>query len=111
MTSNLFDDKELELYIDATFYRLIDKFDVSIEPKIFSKYFLIVMNYLDDRASKRGVKKNDESILQYKKNLLELTTECVFETFPNYLLGAGKSVLFPIYEEYKIKLIHKSSKK
>jgi hypothetical protein len=111
MTSNLFDDKELDLYIDTIFYKLNDKFDVNIEPKIFSEYFFIVMNYLDDRASKRGVKKNDESMLQYKKNLLELTTECVFETFPNFLLGAGQSVLFPIYEEYKIKLIQKSSKK
>lgn len=110
MTSNLWDEKELALYIEATFYKLKNNLGVDIDQNIFSKYFLIVMNHLDDRESKKVVKKNDESLLRYHKNLLDIATECVFETFPNYSLGAGKSVLLPIYKQYKTKLISKTLK-
>ena len=54
-------------------------------------------------------KKNIESIRKYKKILLELTAKCIFETFLNYSLGAGKNVLLPIYEEYKTALIRKTN--
>ena len=52
MASNLFDDEELKLFIDRTFYQVINKFDVDSEKIIFSKYFITVMGHLDDRESK-----------------------------------------------------------
>ena len=67
------------------------------------------MNYLDNRESKRIIKKNIELVRKYKKNLLELTAKCIFESFLNYSLGAGENVLLPIYDEYRIALIRKTN--
>lgn len=110
MASNLFDDEELKLFIDRTFYQVINKFDFDSEKIIFSKYFITVMGHLDDRESKKLAKKNVDSIRRYKKNLLDLTAKCVFETYLNYSLGAGQSVLLPIYEQYRISLVQKNNK-
>lgn len=111
MASNLFDEEELQLFIAENFCKLIDKFEINIDQENFSKYFLIVMNYLDNRESKKIIKRNIESIRKYKKNLLELTAKCVFDTFLNYSLGSGQSVLLPIYEQYRIILVQKNNKK
>jgi hypothetical protein len=109
MASNLFDEEELRLFIENTFHKLIDKFDINIDQENFPQYFLTVMNYLDNRESKRIIKKNIELVRKYKKNLLELTAKCIFESFLNYSLGAGENVLLPIYDEYRIALIRKTN--
>lgn len=109
MASNLFDEEELRLFIENTFHKLIDKFDINIDQENFSQYFLIVLKYLDNRESKKIARRNIELVRKYKKNLLELTAKCVFETILNHSLGAGNNVLLPIYEEYKTVLIKKTN--
>jgi ADP-dependent phosphofructokinase/glucokinase len=109
MASNLFDEEELKLFINDTFRKLTEKFEINIDQENFSQYFLTVMNYLDNRESKRIIRRNIELVRKYKKNLLELTAKCVFETILNHSLGAGNNVLLPIYEEYKTALIQKTN--